>query len=77
MNSFQVCTGEKWKNTPLDKLLNLLVESYPYKKPVLNNVVINDVSLEDWSNEVIEYNSKVNLDTIKLDISLMMLLPLH
>ena len=70
LNSFQVCTGEKWKNTPLDKLLNLLVEPYPYKKPVLNNVVINDVSLEDWSNEVIEYNSKVNLDTIKLDISL-------
>ena len=70
MNSFQVCTGEKWKNTPLDKLLNLLVEPYPYKKPVLNNVVINDVSLEDWSNEVIEYNSKVNLNTIGLDISL-------
>ena len=23
LNSFQVCTGEKWKNTPLDKLLNL------------------------------------------------------
>lgn len=40
LNSFQVCTGEKWKNTPLDKLLNLLVEPYPYKKPVLNNVVI-------------------------------------
>lgn len=70
LNSFQVCTGEKWKNTPLDKLLNLLVEPYPYKKPVLNNVVINDVSLEDWSNEVIEYNSKVNLNTIGLDISL-------
>ena len=70
LNSFQVCTGEKWKNTPLDKLLNLLVEPYPYKKPVLNNVVINDVSLEDWSNEVIEYNSKVNLNTIRLDISL-------
>ena len=70
LNSFQVCTGEKWKNTPLDKLLNLLVEPYPYKKPVLNNVVINDVSLEDWSNEVIEYSSNVNLDTIGLDISL-------
>ena len=70
LNSFQVCTGEKWKNTPLDKLLNLLVEPYPYKKPVLNNVVINDVSLEDWANEVIEYNSKVNLNTIGLDISL-------
>lgn len=70
LNSFQVCTGEKWKNTPLDKLLNLLVEPYPYKKPVLNNVVINDVSLEDWSNEVIEYGSNVNLDTIGLDISL-------
>ena len=70
LNSFQVCTGEKWKNTPLDKLLNLLVEPYPYKKPVLNNVFINDVSLEDWSNEVIEYNSKVNLNTIGLDISL-------
>lgn len=70
LNSFQVCTGEKWKNTPLDKLLNLLVEPYPYKKPVLNNVVINDVSLEDWSNEVIEYDSSVNLDTIGLDISL-------
>ena len=70
LNSFQVCTGEKWKNTPLDKLLNLLVEPYPYKKPVLNNVVINDVSLEDWANEVIEYNSKVNLNTIVLDISL-------
>ena len=70
LNSFQVCTGEKWKNTPLDKLLNLLVEPYPYKKPVLNNVVINDVSLEDWSNEVIEYDSNVNLDTIGLDISL-------
>ena len=25
LNSFQVCTGEKWKNTPLDRLLNLLV----------------------------------------------------
>ena len=36
----------------------------------MNNVVINDVSLEDWSNEVIEYNSKVNLNTIGLDISL-------
>ena len=70
LNSFQVCTGEKWKNTPLDKLLNLLVEPYPYKKPVLNNVVINDISLEDWSNEVIEYDSNVNLDTIGLDISL-------
>ena len=70
LNSFQVCTGEKWKNTPLDKLLNLLVEPYPYKKPVLNNVVINDVSLEDWSNEVIEYDSNVNLNTIRLDISL-------
>lgn len=70
LNSFQVCTGEKWKNTPLDKLLNLLVEPYPYKKPVLNSVVINDVSLEDWANEVIEYNSKVNLNTIGLDISL-------
>lgn len=70
LNSFQVCTGEKWKNTPLDKILNLLVEPYPYKKPVLNNVVINDVSLEDWSNEVIEYDSNVNLDTIRLDISL-------
>ena len=70
LNSFQVCTGEKWKNTPLDKLLNLLVEPYPYKKPVLNNVVINDVSLEDWANEVIEYNSKVNLNKIVLDISL-------
>ena len=70
LNSFQVCTGEKWKNTPLDKLLNLLVEPYPYKKPVLNNVVINDVSLEDWSNEVIEYDSNVNLNTIGLDISL-------
>lgn len=70
LNSFQVCTGEKWKNTPLDKLLNLLVEPYPYKKPVLNSVIINDVSLSDWSNEVIEYNSKVNLDTIGLDISL-------
>ena len=70
LNSFQVCTGEKWKNTPLDKLLNLLVEPYPYKKPILNNVVINDVSLEDWSNEVIEYDSNVNLDTIGLDISL-------
>lgn len=70
LNSFQVCTGEKWKNTPLDKLLNLLVEPYPYKKPVLNNVVINGVSLEDWSNEVIEYDSNVNLDTIGLDISL-------
>ena len=70
LNSFQVCTGEKWKNTPLDILLNLLVEPYPYKKPVLNNVVINDVSLEDWANEVIEYNSKVNLNTIVLDISL-------
>ena len=70
LNSFQVCTGEKWKNTPLDKLLNLLVEPYPYKKPVLNSVVINDVSLEDWSNEVIEYNSNVNLNTIGLDISL-------
>ena len=70
LNSFQVCTGEKWKNTPLDKLLNLLVEPYPYKKPVLNNVVINDVSLEDWSNEVIEYDSNVNLDTIGLNISL-------
>lgn len=70
LNSFQVCTGEKWKNTPLDKLLNLLVEPYPYKKPVLNSVVINDVSLEDWSNEVIEYGSNVNLDTIGLDISL-------
>lgn len=70
LNSFQVCTGEKWKNTPLDKLLNLLVEPYPYKKPVLNNVVINDVSLEDWANEVIEYDSNVNLNTIGLDISL-------
>ena len=70
LNSFQVCTGEKWKNTPLDKLLNLLVEPYPYKKPVLNGVVINDVSLEDWSNEVIEYDSNVNLNTIGLDISL-------
>ena len=70
LNSFQVCTGEKWKNTPLDKLLNLLVEPYPYKKPVLNSVVINDVSLEDWSNEVIEYDSNVNLNTIGLDISL-------
>ena len=70
LNSFQVCTGEKWKNTPLDKLLNLLVKPYPYKKPVLNNVVINDVSLEDWSNEVIEYGSNVNLNTIGLDISL-------
>ena len=50
--------------------MNLLVEPYPYKKPVLNNVVINDVSLEDWANEVIEYNSKVNLNTIVLDISL-------
>ena len=70
LNSFQVCTGEKWKNTPLDKLLNLLVEPYLYKKPVLNSVVINDVSLEDWSNEVIEYDSNVNLNTIGLDISL-------
>lgn len=70
LNSFQVCTGEKWKNTPLDKLLNLLVEPYPYKKPVLNSVVINGVSLEDWSNEVIEYDSNVNLNTIGLDISL-------
>ena len=70
LNSFQVCTGEKWKNTPLDKLLNLLVEPYPYKKPVLNSVVINDVSLEDWSNEVIEYDSNVDLNTIGLDISL-------
>lgn len=70
LNSFQVCTGEKWKNTPLDQLLNLLVEPYQYKKPVLNNVVINDVSSEDWTNDVIEYNSKVNLDTIGLDISL-------
>ena len=70
LNSFQVCTGEKWKNTPLDKLLNLLVEPYPYKKPSLDSVIINDVSLSDWSNDIIEYNSKVNLDTIGLNISL-------
>lgn len=70
LNSFQVCTGEKWKNTPLDKLLNLLVEPYPYKKPTLDSVIINNVSLSDWSNDVIEYNSKVNLDTIWLNISL-------
>lgn len=70
LNSFQVCTGEKWKNTPLDKLLNLLVEPYPYKKPTLDNIVINGVPLSDWTNDVIEYNSKVNLDTIGLDISL-------
>lgn len=70
LNSFQVCTGEKWKNTPLDKLLNLLVEPYPYKKPTLDNIVINGIPLSDWTNDVIEYNSKVNLDTIGLDISL-------
>ena len=70
LNSFQVCTGEKWKNTPLDKLLNLLVEPYPYKKPTLDNIVINSIPLSDWTNDVIEYNSKVNLDTIGLDISL-------
>lgn len=70
LNSFQVCTGEKWKNTPLDKLLNLLVEPYPYKKPTLDNIVINSIPLSDWTDDVIEYNSKVNLDTIGLDISL-------
>lgn len=70
LNSFQVCTGEKWGNTPLDKILNLLIEPYPYKKPSLDSVIINNVSLSDWSNDVIEYNSKVNLDTIGLNISL-------
>ena len=70
LNSFQVCTGEKWGNTPLDQLLNLLVEPYPYKKPTLDSIVINGIPLSDWTNDVIEYNSKVNLDTIGLDISL-------
>lgn len=70
LNSFQVCTGEKWKNTPLDKLLNLLVEPYPYKKPILDSIVINNIPLSDWTNDVIEYNSKVNLDAIGLNISL-------
>ena len=70
LNSFQVCTGEKWGNTPLDQLLNLLVEPYPYKKPTLDSIVINSIPLSDWTNDVIEYNSKVNLDTIGLDISL-------
>lgn len=70
LNSFQVCTGEKWGNTPLDQLLNLLVEPYPYKKPTLDSIVINSIQLSDWTNDVIEYNSKVNLDTIGLDISL-------
>lgn len=70
LNSFQVCTGEKWGNTPLDQLLNLLVEPYPYKKPTLDSIVINSIPLSDWTNDVIEYNSKVNLDTIELDISL-------
>ena len=70
LNSFQVCTGEKWKNTPLDKLLNLLVEPYPYKKPTLDGIVINNIPLSDWTNDVIEYNSKVNLDAIGLNISL-------
>lgn len=70
LNSFQVCTGEKWKNTPLDKLLNLLVEPYPYKKPTLDSIVINNIPLSDWTNDVIEYNSKVNLDAIGLNISL-------
>lgn len=70
LNSFQVCTGEKWGYTPLDKLLNLLVEPYPYKKPELNDVIVNNISISNWSNDVIEYNSKVNLDTIGLNISL-------
>lgn len=70
LNSFQVCTGEKWGNTPLDKILNLLIEPYHYKKPTLNNVIVNNISLSDWVNDVIEYNSKVNLDTIELNISL-------
>ena len=70
LNSFQVCTGEKWKNTPLDKLLNLLVEPYPYKKPALDSIVINNIPLSDWTDDVIEYNSKVNLDAIGLNISL-------
>lgn len=70
LNSFQVCTGEKWKNTPLDKLLNLLVEPYPYKKPTLDSIVINNIPLSDWTNDAIEYNSKVNLDAIGLNISL-------
>lgn len=70
LNSFQVCTGEKWGFTPLDKLLNLLVEPYPYKKPALDSIVINNIPLSDWTNDVIEYNSKVNLDAIGLNISL-------
>lgn len=70
LNSFQVCTGEKWGFTPLDQLLNLLVEPYPYKKPTLDSIVINGIPLLDWTNNVIEYNSKVNLDAIGLNISL-------
>lgn len=70
LNSFQVCTGEKWGNTPLDQLLNLLVEPYPYKKPTLDSIVINSIPLSNWTNDVIEYNSKVDLDTIGLNISL-------
>lgn len=56
INAEQVCTGGKFKNIQLDNILHRLLKPYPYEKPELTSISIDDKNPKEWGEEQIEYN---------------------
>lgn len=70
MKSSQISTDEKWHNIPLDKILERLVDKYPYKIPTVNSFTINGNIPEEWTNEVLEYGDYPKFSSLNVNMTM-------
>lgn len=70
LKSSQISTDSKWHNIPLDKILERLVDKYPYKIPEVLSFSIESKSIDDWCDDVIEYGANLSLSNFNVNVKL-------